>query len=56
MQWAERLQAVLTMHDKSRQWVWSQAVEAGFLGMQDAIRLCCKLYFVSDDDPAHSTY
>ena len=55
VQWAERLQAVLIMHDKSRKWVWSQAAEAGFLGMQDAIRLCPKLYFVSDD-PAHRIY
>ena len=55
VQWAEPMRAVLTMHDKSRKWVWSQAAEAGFLGMQDAIRLCPKLYFVSDD-PAHKIY
>ena len=55
VQWAEPMRAVHTTHDKSRKWVWSQAAEAGFLGMQDAIRLCPKLYFVSDD-PAHKIY
>ena len=55
VQCAEPMRAVLTIHDKSRKWVWSQAAETGFLGMQDAIRLCPKLYFVSDD-PAHKIY
>ena len=56
VQWrAEPMLAVLTIHDKSRKWVWSQAAEAEFLGMQDAIRLCPNLCFVSDD-PAHKIY
>ena len=53
VQWAEPMRAVL--NDKSRKWLWSQAAEVGFLGVQDAIRLCPKLYFVSDE-PAHKIY
>ncbi len=40
---------VLTKHDKSKKFQWSELAERGFREMQVAIRNCAKLYFLKDD-------
>ena len=43
---------VLTKHDKSKKFQWSELAERGFREMQVAIRDCAKLYFLKDDSDA----
>ena len=43
---------VLTKHDKSKKFQWSELAERGFREMQLAIRNCAKLYFLKDDPNA----
>jgi hypothetical protein len=40
---------VLTKHDKSKKFQWSELAERGFREMQVAIRNCAKLYFLKED-------
>ena len=43
---------VLTKHDKSKKFQWSELAERGFQEMQVAICDCAKLYFLKDDPDA----
>jgi hypothetical protein len=43
---------VLTKHDKSKKFQWSELAERGFREMQVAIRDCAKLYFLKDETDA----
>ena len=43
---------VLTKHDKSKKFQWSELAERGFRVMQVAIRNCTKLYFLKDEPDA----
>jgi hypothetical protein len=43
---------VLTKHDKSKKFQWSEFAERGFRQMQVAIRNCAKLHFLKDDPDA----
>ncbi len=43
---------VLTKHDKSKKFQWSELAERGFREMQVAIRNCAKLDFLKDDPDA----
>ena len=44
---------VLTKHDKSKKFQWSELAKRKFREMQVAIRNCAKLYFLKDDPDAH---
>ena len=43
---------ILTKHDKSKKFQWSELTERGFREMQVAICNCAKLYFLQDDPDA----
>jgi hypothetical protein len=43
---------ILTKHDKSKKFQWSELAERGFREMQVVIRNCAKLYFLKDDPNA----
>ena len=45
---------VLTKHDKSKKFQWSELAERGFREMQVAIRDCTKLYFLKDEPDAQN--
>jgi hypothetical protein len=45
---------VLTKHDKSKKFQWSELAQHGFRKMQVAIRNCAKLYFLKDDPDGRS--
>ena len=43
---------ILTKHDRSKKFQWSELAERRFREMQVAIRDCAKLYFLNDDPDA----